>query len=135
MNTTYWKDKILSDTFINTSNKFYIGLSSTAPKADGSGVTEPDSGLGYGRVKVSSFAYASAGMVKNNGTIAFPVSTGTWFTNSRKASYWVLFDGSGSEANVLTCGNLTDAMEIDAGVQASIGSGAIKITLSDLPTV
>lgn len=135
MNTTYWKDKILSDTFINTSNEFYIGLSSTAPAADGSGVTEPGSGLGYGRVRVPSFAYASAGMVKNKGTIVFPVSTGRWFTNSNKASYWVLFDGVGSDANVLTCGNLTDAMEIDAEAQVSIGSGTIKITLSDLPSV
>lgn len=131
MNTAYWKNKIMSDTFINTQNVFYIGLSSTAPNSSGEGVSEPEDGVGYARVQITSFSSPSDGVVKNGNTIAFPMSTGAWFTNETMASYWVMFDGAGSNAHVLAWGPLTNAREIESGAQVAIGSGAIQITLHD----
>ena len=131
MNTAYWKNKIMSDTFINTQNVFYIGLSSTAPNSSGEGVSEPGDGVGYARVQITSFSSPSDGVVKNGNTIAFPMSTGVWFTNETMASYWVMFDGAGSNAHVLAWGPLTNAREIESGAQVAIGSGAIQITLHD----
>lgn len=131
MNTAYWKNKIMSDTFINTQNVFYIGLSSTAPNSSGEGVSEPGDGVGYARVQITSFSSPSDGVVKNGNTIAFPMSTGAWFTNETMASYWVMFDGAGSNAHVLAWGPLTNAREIESGAQVAIGSGAIQIMLHD----
>lgn len=131
MNTTYWKNKIMSDTFINTQNVFYVGLSSTAPDSSGEGVSEPTDGVGYARAQITSFYSPADGVVRNGNTIPFPVSTGAWFVNGIMASYWVMFDGTDSSAHVLAWGPLTNAREIEPGEQVSIGSGAIQITLCD----
>ena len=131
MNTTYWKNKIMSDTFIDTQNEFYVGLSSTAPDTTGAGATEPGAGVGYTRVKITSFSSPADGVVRNRNTLSFPVSTGVWFNNGAKASYWVMFDGARSNANVLAWGPLTNPKEIEADAQVAIGSGAIRITLQD----
>lgn len=63
----------------------YIGLSSTAPNADGSGITEP-SGNGYARVLIGAsnqsltqkFGEPVDGVITNNVDIYFPESTGSW---------------------------------------------------------
>ena len=121
----------MSDTFINTQNVFYIGLSSTAPNSSGEGVTEPGAGVGYARAQITSFSSPADGVVRNGNTLAFPLSTGSGFINGDMASYWVMFDGAGSNAKVLAWGPLTNAREIDSGAQVAIGSGAIRITLHD----
>lgn len=63
----------------------YVGLSSTAPNADGSGITEP-SGNGYARVVIGAasqsltqkFGDPVNGVITNNVDIYFPESTGSW---------------------------------------------------------
>ncbi len=131
MNTTYWINKIMSDTFIDTQNNFYVGLPSTAPDATGAGATEPGAGVGYTRVQITSFSSPADGVVRNQNTLSFPVSTGAWFDNGARASYWVMFDGTRSNAHVLAWGPLTNPKEIGAEAQVAIGPGAICITLQD----
>lgn len=78
----------------------YIGLSSTAPNADGTGVTEP-SGNGYGRVLIGNyhqsltqkFGAAENGVSANEEIIYFPESTGSW---GATLTHFVLFNSKDS---------------------------------------
>ncbi len=112
----------------NSQVTFYIGLSSTLPNANGTGVTEP-SGGGYARVAVGGFSSPSNGSITNSNNITFPVSTGTWFPSNAKAAYYVLFDGNGGGAHVLAAGRLAAQMEIGANVTIVIAAGTLNITL------
>lgn len=129
MNSTYWLNKVMSTMYTNGSGSFYIGLSSTKPSKDGNGVTEP-SGNNYARVKIASFTEPNNGVVKNATSLYFPKSTGVWF-DSPPAAYWVLFDGSGSSAHVLSCGDFYEPKSIKNNTLVSIASGELSITLTD----
>ena len=59
MNTTYFLNCGAGNLFHTTENpaipaQYYIGLSSTTPAVDGSGVKEPSSDAGYNRLLLSS---------------------------------------------------------------------------------
>lgn len=58
----------------------YMGLSSTNPGNDGSGISEPASGDGYARILHNAWDAASAGVTENTGTITFNQATGAWGT-------------------------------------------------------
>lgn len=130
MNSTYWLNKIMDTMYNGTETEFYIGLSSTKPNSDGSGVTEPTEN-NYARVKIEAFTPADIGMVKNPEVIEFPRSTGTWFDFEAKAAYWVLFDGSTSEAHLLSCGELDEPKTIESNTSITIAKGTLSITLTD----
>lgn len=63
----------------------FVGLSSTKPNADGSGITEP-SGNGYQRVLIGAsnqaltqkFGDPEDGVITNTADIYFPESSGSW---------------------------------------------------------
>ena len=110
--------------------EFYVGLSSTQPNAAGGGVTEP-SGMGYARAKINGFTAASNGTVKNKSEILFSRSTGVWFPPEKKAAYWVVFDGTGSGAHVLSFGPLKTAVNIWSSTDVKIGAEQITVTLRD----
>lgn len=63
----------------------FVGLSSTAPNADGSGITEP-TGNGYHRVLIGAanqsltqkFGDPADGVITNTDDIYFPESIGSW---------------------------------------------------------
>lgn len=131
MNSTYWLNTIMDTMYTNNTGEFYVGLSSTLPNKDGSGVSEP-SGGNYSRAKVSGFTAPSNGKVSNSGTLKFPCSTGAWFDSTAKAAYWVLFDGSGSNAHVLSGGNLSKAKSIEDNVSITIAANELSISLADL---
>lgn len=109
---------------------FYLGLSSTKPTAAGGNVSEP-SGNNYARVQITAFTTPANGVVKNKSAISFPQSTGIWFPATAKASYWVLFDGSGSSANVLSSGAITEPTIVWTGAVITIAKESISITLRD----
>lgn len=129
MNSTYWLNKVMSTMYTNGSDSFYIGLSSTKPAKDGSGVTEP-TGNNYARVQIAAFTAPNNGVVKNSAALEFPRSTGVWF-NSPKAAYWILFDGSGSSAHVLSCGELDEPKSIESNTIVTIAAETLSITLTD----
>lgn len=130
MNSTHWLNKIMDTMYTSSSAEFYIGLSSTTPAKDGTGVTEP-SGGNYARVKVTAFTAPDNGMVKNTSALEFPRSTATWFESTAKAQYWVLFDGAGSSAHVLSSGNLDEAKTIESNTVITIAANTLSITLTD----
>lgn len=130
MNSTHWLNKIMDTMYTSNTDEFYIGLSSTAPAKDGTGVTEPTGG-NYGRVKVTAFTAPVDGMVKNTEALEFPRSTAVWFESTAKATYWVLFDGAGTDANVLSSGNLDEAKTIETNTVITIAAETLSITLTD----
>lgn len=131
MNTTYWRNKVMDDMYqASSGNAFYIGLSSSTPTAAGGNVTEP-TGNGYARVQISAFTRADDGSIENVNDIVFPVSTGTWFPADRLATHWVVFDGSGAGAHLLSSGTLEEPIGIWKNTTVTIASGKVVITLAD----
>lgn len=130
MNSTYWLDKAADMLFRSGNVSFYIGLSSTKPNADGTGITEP-SGGGYQRVKIEAFSSPSGGCVSNVGGISFPTSTTEWFPVGNPATHWVIFDGAGSGANMLCSGTLSPSIIVSVDTVVQIGENKIEVTLMD----
>ena len=131
MNTTYWRNKIMDDMYqASSGNSFYIGLSSTTPTKAGGNVTEP-SGNGYARVQIAAFTTASDGSIENTADIVFPISTGTWFPADHLATHWVMFDGAGANAHVLSAGTLETPIGIWKNTTITIAAGKVVVTLSD----
>lgn len=130
MNSTHWLNTIMSTMYTNGTNGFYIGLSSTLPNAAGSGVHEP-SGFNYARVQITAFTEPVNGMVKNVSELQFPRSTGVWFDSDAKAAYWVLFDGAGTNAHVLSSGALDEAKTVESNTMITIAPETLSITLTD----
>ena len=128
MNTTYWLNTIMENMYTNNESGFWIGLSSTRPDSDGSNVIEP-SGNGYSRIEVGGFTTPDGGIVKNISAINFPISTGDWFPSNSKAAYWLLFDGSGSDANLLSWGNLDEPKTVESNTIVSIAENTLSVTL------
>ena len=134
MNTTYWRNKVMDDMYqASSGNQFYIGLSSTTPSQAGTNVTEPTSN-GYARVKINAFTRADNGSIENANDIVFPISTGTWFPATKLATHWVLFDGSGSSAHLLSAGTLEEPIGIWKNTTVTIAAGKVVITLTDAAT-
>lgn len=129
MNTNYWRNKIMTSAY-SSPNTFYVGLSSTQPTAAGGNVSEP-SGNGYSRVQATFGSSGTDGEVTNTAAITFPRSSGTWFSADNLASYWVVYDGTGSGAHLLSAGSLSVPIGIWENTQVSIASNEIVITLTD----
>lgn len=93
MTTTYFLNLIMGNVFGSQKDptipsKYYVGLSSTTPTADGTNITEP-SGGGYTRAEVSNFTVPSNGVVSNQESIDFAVATDDW---GASLTHYVLFD-------------------------------------------
>ena len=80
MNTTYFLNCAAGNIF-NTKTSpalpktYYIGLSTSAPAINGTGVNEPSTDAGYARVKLSSLGEPVDGVVTNSQAINFNEST------------------------------------------------------------
>ena len=131
MNTKYWLNKVMDQTYKYGKTEYWLGLSSSAPNEYGANVTEPVSGVGYSRVEVTSLTDASNGEVHNASEILFPTSRGTWFNSNNPAAYWVIFDGQGNSAHLLSYGALETPVEIFENMVMVVSTGAISITLTD----
>lgn len=90
----------------------YVGLSTTTPAADGTGVTEPV-GNAYARVSVANDTTHFHAAPSQPGTgqrqsnllaISFAQATGDWGT----CTYWVMYDAAAA-GNLLAFGLLTTA--------------------------
>ena len=130
MNTIYWRNKMMDDMYGDASNQFWVGLSSSAPTQQGGNVTEPV-GNGYARVQIPAFTSANDGAISNTTDIVFPISTGTWFPADGLATHWVVFDGSGASAHVLSSGTLEVPIGIWKNTVVTITANKIIITLLD----
>lgn len=105
----------------------YVGLSTTTPNDDGTGITEPAGGA-YARVQVTNNATnwpAASGGAKANGTaIQFPTATNSWGT----VTHFFCGDAA-SGGNILGTGALSASKTIDSGDTASFTIGELDITL------
>ena len=130
MNTTYWLNKIMKTQFVDNTPSLFIGLSSSAPSKDGTGYAEPTQ-YGYARAPIGTLTAPENGTVTNENTISFQQSSGVWFPDEAKAKYWLLFDGSGANANLLSYGALASEQAIGNKAIAIIPAGGLAFSLSD----
>ena len=130
MNTTYFLNLVAGNVFRTSTTpaipqKYYVGLSTTAPTVAGTGYSEP-SGKGYARVELTGLLAPVNGVVTNNTLIDFPESTGDWGT----ITYYLIFDsatvGSG---NLLMYGVLTTPRRVEAETTMLIKKGYLKLTV------
>lgn len=130
MNTTFWRNEIMDSIYGDANRDYYIGLSSTKPTVAGGNVTEPVAN-GYARVKINQFTASSDGTVRNAQDIVFPLSTGTWFNEEHLAGYWVMFDGAGANAHLISSGTLETPIGIWKNTVVTIAANKVVITLTD----
>lgn len=104
---------------------WYVGLSTTAPAADGSNVTEPSGGA-YAPVAVPNDS-ASWGPAAGRGSanlvdVQFPEATAGWGT----LTHWVLKDGAAG--TVRAHGALAAPRTVPAGLAPRFVAGTFTIT-------
>ena len=126
--TDYWENKILNHIFSKgnyTSPTIYVGLSTTDPLDDASGLAEPN-GNGYARVQTSASDWntASSGSLDNTNDITFPQATSSWGT----ITHFALFDAA-TGGNMLAHGSLSQSKTIDSSVIARFEAGDLDINL------
>lgn len=130
MNTTYWIDRIMRLAYRTGTNDVYVGLSSTEPNQDGTGVSEP-SGGGYARAHLLTFSDPVNGEVHNVNPVVFPPSVASWFNEERPATHWCLFNGKAANAPLLSSGALAEPLVIRKDVTIRIPIGGISVSLLD----
>lgn len=133
MVTTYFMNCIMGNVFHSKTDPslpstMYIGLSSSAPSLDGSGVTEPTGG-NYTRVLFTDLSEPSDGTITNSQDVEFPESTADWGT----MTHYVIYD-SKTGGTLLAYGDLEKSRVIQAESQARFLAGRITITLQNSTT-
>lgn len=104
----------------------FIGLSTTEPQVDGTGVTEPPAGTGYSRVSASSGGFTAAdGTVSNNNYLYFPEATISWGT----VGYLCVFDGASNSAKLRYFGALTTPKPIEVNSVPLFRPGSVNVSV------
>ena len=137
MVTDYFLKSISEDIFKHQITQvvpyeFYLGLSSTAPSTDGSGVTEPtDEAYHRARIVNSeetlSTADSSTGIVLNHTAVYLPESTEPW----PGLTHYVIYD-SETNGNLLMYGPLNATMNVPIKTIVGIPVGDLKIKTSNV---
>lgn len=108
-------------------NPIYIGLMTSEPNDDGSGVVEP-AGAGYARVSVpntlTEWPAAAGGTKDNANVLTFPTATGAWGI----ITHFGIFDAA-SGGNLLMFGALNTARDVLNGDVFRYLAGALVVTL------
>ena len=126
--TNYWENEILDHIFGKgsyTPSTIYVGLSTTDPLDDASGLDEPG-GNGYARVQTSASDWnaASGGSLDNTNDITFDQATGSWGT----ITHFALFDAA-TGGNMLAHGALNQSKAIDSSDTARFEAGDLDMSL------
>ena len=129
MNTTYFLNLVAGNVFGSKTSpaipeKFYLGLSSTAPALDGTGSSEPADGTGYARVELTSLSAPAKGVVTNTAAIDFAESTAGWGTMTHFVIYDALTDG-----NLLMYGELSASRRVEAATIMTIKQGSLNLSV------
>lgn len=109
----------------------YVGLSSTTPAEDGTGVTEPSSGS-YARVETAAADWEAAttadpSVVANAEVIEFPQATGDWASGA-DLTHVVFYDAETS-GNYLGGTALSDPKPVLTDDTPSYPVGSLEIRL------
>ena len=133
MNTTYFLNCTAGNIF-NTKispalpSEYYIGLSTTAPSADGTGVTEPPTEAGYARVKLTSLGEPTGGVVTNSQSVNFNESTAAWGT----VTHFVIYDTSTvGSGNLLMYGALSAPRTVESATIMTIREGYLSLSVQN----
>lgn len=134
MTSTYFLNCIMGNVFMTKLSptlpkKVYLGLSSTAPQVDGTGVSEPLASAGYQRVELTNLSEPVNGVVSNDGEIQFDESSASWGT----VTHFVLFD-SPTDGNLLMFNQLSQSRSVETATIVMVKTGSLKLTLAN-PTV
>lgn len=130
MNSTYFLDLVAGNVFGTKTTpaipQYYIGLSTTAPSIDGTGVTEPSSSAGYARVELDSLSEPNNGTVSNTAAVSFPETTAPWGT----VSHYVIFD-SQTGGNLLIYNALSEAKVMQTSDVLTFKTGDLVLTVKN----
>ena len=134
MTSTYFLNCIMGNVFMTKLSptlpkKVYLGLSSTAPQVDGTGVSEPLASAGYQRVELTNLGEPVNGVVSNDGEIQFDESSASWGI----ITHFVLFD-SPTDGNLLMFNQLSQSRSVETATIVMVKTGSLKLTLAN-PTV
>ena len=135
MSITYLaSNKILDKTFgasaFTPPTSYYVALSTTAPVADGTNITEPVAS-GYTRVQVANtdktnWTNSASGSLTNATSVTFPESTATWGVIISV----VLFDAS-TGGNAYFFDTLVPSRSVAANTTVVFAIGAITISMTN----
>lgn len=131
MTSTYFLNCIMGNAFKTKENptlpnKVYLGLSSTAPAVDGSGVSEPLASAGYERVELTNLGEPSNGVISNDSEISFPESSASWGT----VTHFVLYDAP-TNGNLLMFNVLSQSRSVETATIVMVKTGSLKLTLAN----
>lgn len=131
MNTTYFLNCVAGNVF-NTGtipslpSQYYLGLSTTAPNIDGTGVSEPPESCGYARVELTALSAPVDGVIKNSSAINFEESTGSWGT----VTHYVIFDSADvGNGNLLVFGSLSSPRTVDPSTIVTIRTNYLELSV------
>lgn len=133
MNTPYFLNCIAGNLFHSKETPavpaaYYIGLSTTEPSDDGSGVNEPSVSAGYQRVPIENLSEPVGGKVSNKEPINFSRSTSNWGT----VTHYVIFDsptvGSG---NLLIYDKLSAPRTMEADTVLTFEEGCLELLVQN----
>ena len=102
---------------------YYVGLSTTAPSADGNNISEPASSSGYVRLTVD-FSEASGGKIQNSGRLEFPAFT----EDAGVVTHYVIFDQNGAP---FWFDKLARSRSLETESVLAFPAGSIVISLTD----
>lgn len=132
MTSTYFLNCIMGNVFKTKENptlpnKVYLGLSSTAPAVDGSGVSEPLASAGYERVELTNhLGEPSNGVISNDSEISFLESSASWGT----VTHFVLYDAP-TNGNLLMFNVLSQSRSVETATIVMVKTGSLKLTLAN----
>ena len=133
MNTTYFLNCVAGNLFHTKENpaipaQYYIGLSSSTPTIDGSGVNEPSTDAGYQRLLLTNLSEPVDGLVSNEQDINFDESTANWGT----ITHYVIYDSpTADDGNLLMFGELSTPRSVETATIMTIKSGYLKLLVQN----
>lgn len=131
MTTTYFLNNIMGNVFTTKTDpalpiNYYIGLSTSAPSLDGSGVSEPASSAGYARVRLSNLSEPTNGVITNQSAVSFEESISDWGL----ITHFVIYD-SLTGGNLLMYDALSASRSVEAATVVTIKENSLQLTLAN----
>lgn len=136
MNTNYFLNCVAGNVFGTKTDPaipttYYIGLSTTTPNTNGSGVDEPSTDAGYARVQLTTLSEPLDGVVTNTQAINFNESTASWGT----ITHFVIYDSpTVDEGNLLMYGELSTPRAVEKDTIMTIKENFLKLSVKNPTT-
>ncbi len=133
MNTTYYLNLVAGNLFGTQKTpavptRYFIGLSSSTPNMNGTGVHEPSTDSGYTRKELTSLSTPVDGVVTNELAINFDESTANWGT----ITHYVIFDSEAVDSGkLLMYGELSTPRSVEAATIMTIKEGYLKLSVQN----